>query len=328
MSDNLTLNLSEMVPVFPEMMARQLRFVVVGCGGTGSYLIRDLAKLIAAMNQQYQTRHCMILVDKDRTEPKNVGRQNFTRADVGRNKAACLAQRYSGAFGLDIAYVDRYLTAQDTMYELTGAADDGEYRTVLVGCVDNNASRVLMHNLYRNAGSRRSGFIAAYIDSGNELSAGQVVCSLKRVFTRDSEELDVQIPDVVELFSMASDDRHPDDLSCAEHTESAPQDITANITAANIILNYCATFLHNASHMVMASNGNFSSEAYQIQYGKMRHLVNHVVFFDTFNNNTKGQLYKLAFDIQHYIQRTETKFAARNNLSAAVTLTPSPTTRR
>jgi len=268
-------SLDKPCPILPNACFRDLVFLVVGAGGTGGYLIRDLAKLIGAMNHKYETHHRMLLVDKDKVEPKNCSRQNFLSVDVGRNKAEVLARRYSAAFNLDIGYMSDYLDDKTKLYDLV---DPGSH-VILIGCVDNNATRHLLHQLYR-----RETDIDAYIDSGNELSAGQVICSLKQAYTRMGKPVSLNVKDIVEEFDLSNDNRHPDDLSCAEHAESAPQDITANIMAANIILNYCATIVHNASTISFAKQNYFNSEAMNFTYASLRALVNQIVYFDSYGN--------------------------------------------
>lgn len=58
------------------------RVVVIGCGGTGSWLIPALARLTESRP--------ILLVDGDRVSESNVARQNFIPGEVGRSKAECL----------------------------------------------------------------------------------------------------------------------------------------------------------------------------------------------------------------------------------------------
>ena len=45
------------------------------------------------------------------------------------------------------------------------------------------------------------------------------------------------------------DERRPDQISCAEHSESAPQNVTANVTSANLLFNIIAIFLNGGALM-------------------------------------------------------------------------------
>lgn len=60
-----------------------MKYILVGCGGVGSWAAYALTKLV---------RDPVVLVDKDILEKKNLDRQLFTERDLGLNKAAALAR--------------------------------------------------------------------------------------------------------------------------------------------------------------------------------------------------------------------------------------------
>ena len=106
--------------------------VVVGCGGTGSFLAESICRLLIGRRSR------LYLVDMDRVEAHNVGRQAFDRADIGRFKAEVLAERLARRFEREVGYsvlpYGRELHAQ--------VFDGGPSRlSLLVGCVDNAAAR-------------------------------------------------------------------------------------------------------------------------------------------------------------------------------------------
>ncbi len=61
-------------------------FYIIGAGGVGSWLAPALC-LLTKPSQ-------VILMDGDKLEDKNLNRQLFTKADIGKNKAEALASRY------------------------------------------------------------------------------------------------------------------------------------------------------------------------------------------------------------------------------------------
>src|SRR5215471_13409097 len=73
--------------------------VLVGCGGTGGFLAESLARLLVGCK-----RGALFLVDPDRVEPRNIGRQTFQRTDVGRFKAEVMAEHLSRQFDREVAY--------------------------------------------------------------------------------------------------------------------------------------------------------------------------------------------------------------------------------
>src|SRR5438132_11519584 len=84
--------------------------VLVGCGGTGGFLAEAVCRLRIGRPAR------LFLVDMDRVEPSNVGRQVFDRSEIGRFKAEVLAERLSRRFGQEIGYsvlpYDRQLHAE------------------------------------------------------------------------------------------------------------------------------------------------------------------------------------------------------------------------
>lgn len=81
--------------------------VLVGCGGTGGYLVPKLARLLMTLKEfRRDTRYHLTLIDPDTVEEANLYRQNFIQMDLGKNKAHVLAERYGRHFEIDIASSD------------------------------------------------------------------------------------------------------------------------------------------------------------------------------------------------------------------------------
>ncbi|MCP4517833.1 MAG: hypothetical protein GY824_21725, partial [Delftia sp.] len=81
-----------------------VNLVLVGCGGTGSFLALHLARLAWHAREQHGIEVALTFIDPDRVEARNVGRQNFVPAEIGACKAQSLASRYGLAFGLRIRF--------------------------------------------------------------------------------------------------------------------------------------------------------------------------------------------------------------------------------
>ncbi len=143
--------------------AHLTQVVLAGCGGTGAQIARMLARLIYDMQQKNLETPHLIFVDHDAVEPHNIGRQLFTRGDVGQNKAEVLARRFNVALGLRIEARPRRLVPEDMNY---GTANYHRPNIVLIGAVDNAAARAMMHKHIKG--------VAAWIDCGNHEHGGQV----------------------------------------------------------------------------------------------------------------------------------------------------------
>lgn len=232
-------------------------YIIIGAGGTGGYVIPQLARMVsvAAIGSVKLNPDTITIIDADIVEDKNLTRQNFIPKDLGKNKAEIMATRYSKSFGIDIRYIPNYIDNVTSLVEYMDSFPKKEAHFVIVDCTDNNKTRLLLHHVVesyvqKNKGSNQEVF---YISSGNEEKAGQVVLSVK--YTYDSKSISelfnsvdflssiektfkFELPDICEIFPDMELDKLPDELSCAEHSISAPQNIHTNFTAANIQIGF------------------------------------------------------------------------------------------
>lgn len=205
--------------------------LVIGAGGTGSYVVPGLAREVFTMTKRPQ----MVLCDGDIVEEKNLKRQHFIASDIGQNKAKALADRYSAAFGLTIGYRDEFITTKEGFGELIR---DGKGPTIIITCVDNIKTRMLI----REAIAEHDGHDVYWIDCGNEDVAGQVVLSARCPWwkMKEIEGGRYPMPDVFDIYPelLERPDKLPTEMSCAELAASSPQYGFVNLTAATLALNY------------------------------------------------------------------------------------------
>jgi PRTRC genetic system ThiF family protein len=153
-----TLNIDPAVPfLIPEH--RTVTICLVGCGGTGSHIAQALARLAAHCRDSGGPQLMLGFVDGDVVEAKNVGRQLFSVADVGTNKAVALAGRFNAVFGLQIAAFAEMLDDERRLNSVG-------YR-ILVGAVDGASGR-------RALAKQLAQGWDLWIDCGNHESSGQV----------------------------------------------------------------------------------------------------------------------------------------------------------
>lgn len=208
-----------------------VKILVLGAGGTGGYVIPHLYRIGFAAGRPVR----IIVCDGDVVEEKNLIRQNFVEQDIGRNKAQVMAERYSAAFGIECEYIPHFVETEEELLALTKpdfyktpwTSGPDTQRVILLGCVDNNKSRQLCHSVFY----QRKDFI--YIDSGNGEHTGQVVCGVRQSGRTTYKPVCTLYPDMLE-----DEDKFPSELSCAERSVSAPQSVTANLTAATAVVSF------------------------------------------------------------------------------------------
>ena len=211
---------------------KPVKIVMLGAGGTGGHAIPHLYRLLHTLDRPVR----IIIADGDIVEEKNLVRQNFISADLGRNKAQVLAERYASAFGMEAQYIPEFIENQERIAELVRPYiySPGPYSyqrleglSILIGCVDNNRSRQLCHQVFKKSDN------LIYIDSGNGEYTGQVVCGIRRKGRTYYKPVGDTYPDI-----LLDTDKFPTELSCAEAAVSAPQSIVANVMAATAIVSY------------------------------------------------------------------------------------------
>jgi hypothetical protein len=134
---------------------RELAIAVVGCSGTGSPLIEQLARLGVGR---------LVLVDPDRVEEKNLNRiVNSTREDayLRRPKVEAMARAIAAmGFGTDVEIIPENLATPRAIKAVAGC-------DVVFGCMDGVEGRHLLNRL-------AAYYILPYFDVGVRLEANSL----------------------------------------------------------------------------------------------------------------------------------------------------------
>jgi PRTRC genetic system ThiF family protein len=243
-AEALTLDYLHAKPVVTRVW-ETLTIVLVGCGGTGSWLAPSIARVAYQLGQAGKAVG-LVFVDPDTVEAANVPRQNFCEAEIGCNKAQALALRYGMAWGLDIAAVGRpYPPAHSP-------APHHDELMVLVGCVDNAAARrsiaevVGKHNKL-NANVGRSAPCTWWLDCGNAAQSGQVLLGSASDLGALGHAFDIpsvcqalpspamQSPDLLEPLPEELADNA---MSCAQIAAANAQSLMVNQAVAAVAADY------------------------------------------------------------------------------------------
>lgn len=80
--------------------------IIVGCGGTGGNFIKELGRFL--YRASIKNSCSILLIDGDLVEEHNVSRQPFLPEDVGRKKAAVMAEILQEAFQVTCSYYQKY----------------------------------------------------------------------------------------------------------------------------------------------------------------------------------------------------------------------------
>ncbi len=145
---------------------KHLHLYLIGCGGTGGWLVQTLSRLTKILTDQGGSVS-LTLIDPDIVEKVNIPRQNFTQADLGLNKAQVLALRYGMAYGVDVKAIPERFEP-----EMVRAAYNS--LSIIIGSVDNAAARsAIALTLQENPPNAAPQVL--WLDGGNTRTQGQVL---------------------------------------------------------------------------------------------------------------------------------------------------------
>jgi molybdopterin/thiamine biosynthesis adenylyltransferase len=198
-------------------------FIVVGVGGTGSLVARDLPKLLL------RTESEMVIIDGDNVEEKNMVRQAYQTHDIGENKANALAKKINTFYGNICESVDSYVTKNE-ITEIVKSKYKS-YVPVIIGCVDNNKTRLLLENTFKDLDE------CIYIDSANSEYSGDVYITIK---SDDAQYGKLRS----EAYKM-NIDTHPTEKSCeAQIMVGNIQYMVTNLKMATVVIEHISALLH------------------------------------------------------------------------------------
>lgn len=235
---DIDLSFSQAAVVMPRDYS-SLCFVVVGAGGTGSFVIPALARLMFELKQAQNKPIEILIVDPDMVESGNIPRSNFCTAEIGSFKAQTLAKRITLAWGLECHYTNEPFDAEVHLKQL---ASDYRSLMVIVGCVDNHLARREIHRAVERLQGYQSNAAPNiwWIDGGNGNASGQVLLgsSAKRIkpeqhfmgtsICRSLPAPSLMHPDLLENEKRRSKSAMADGLSCPDRIRLGEQSLNIN----------------------------------------------------------------------------------------------------
>lgn len=278
------------------------KIVCIGAGANGSHFFRNLLQDIATYNSAYAAniRVSVVIADGDTVEKKNLNNQLFDKEDVGNFKVDALTERYGTHYDIDVLAVPEYVTSLESLTNLFSLVENlPNTLPILVGLVDNNRTRMLMHEFFMQESIRD----LVYIDTGVEgvlleqevlrepsakemiLSSGfsgQVVCGYKR-------EGQVFLPPVGEVYPTILTDAESvfPNQSCGDLILNNPQRSATNKLAAQMTNTFLNNLFHNGEIVQEELIFNARYGTAQARFISKRIEREHENFFKEMTNHDK-----------------------------------------
>ena len=182
-----------------ELLTREVRILVVGCGGTGSAVLGGLPYLHQAMLAHgHPCGLSVTVMDGDVVSPFNCVRQPFSRSEIGLNKGIVLMSRINLFWGVIWRAVPRPLTSETLTPPYGGLGELALRPDIVLGCVDTRAARAII----AESTAGRSG-VGYWLDVGNSASSGQFV--LGEPQNARNKRSRTRLRTVAELYSEVAD---------------------------------------------------------------------------------------------------------------------------
>lgn len=190
---------------------------LVGCGGTGSQVLNNLGRIHHALQGLGHPGLFVTAWDFDEVSPANLGRQLFSKSDLGINKATALIGRVNRFFGID--------------WHSRSEEYTGNKSNILITCVDTAKARITISGKLKEVEtSANEPYEKPYywLDLGNLQFTGQVVLGTLGTHTKNKGSKNV-LPDVIKKFpgiKKIKEDNQGPSCSLAEALEK--QDLFIN----------------------------------------------------------------------------------------------------
>jgi PRTRC genetic system ThiF family protein len=165
---------------------------LIGCGGTGSHMLTNLATLSHAFVKLGKQSLFVRVFDPDIVEDFNCGRQMFSVSDVGRFKSDVLVERCNRYFGTDWISVPELFGGESDM------KDHSRHANFVISCVDSVKSRKMIDSMYpakvrdkSGDGYYRESYNTSFywMDIGNAKKTGQIILGTLRPIKQPTKYL-------------------------------------------------------------------------------------------------------------------------------------------
>ena len=188
---------------------------LIGVGGTGSQLLQFLGRIHTSLKAiGKQGIHC-IVQDGDTVTKANVGRQLFTKVDIGQNKATALVSKINRFYGTQWEDEPYYFDSYNR--------SDVAASNIVISCVDKWAIRQEIQTAvnqlcYQQFNERHTFHL--WMDCGNGKDYGQVITGSPKY----------GLPTVIDTYPVVTEDDNTPSCSLAEALKH--QDLFINTAIA------------------------------------------------------------------------------------------------
>lgn len=193
---------------------------VIGTGGTGSYVVTQLAKICVALYELKGIMLHVVAYDDDKVEKHNCCRQLFSESDIGEYKSNVIISRVNRFYGLQWeSHTQKIKTCPEA--------------NVIITCVDNVKTRQIIRKTSIRNNNKRTDYKTRiyWMDFGNSRDFGQYVLG---TFSKlEQPKVSDTIGKLKNIFDIVPDVKDdPTEPSCSMAESLQQQDLFINLELA------------------------------------------------------------------------------------------------
>jgi len=209
----------------------RIKILVIGAGGNGSKVITALARINQAFIGLDRLPIDVTLMDPDKVESFNVGRQLFSQNDIGEYKAEVLITRLNRFFGTE-------WLAKTSEFNASTKIDNFN---IVISCVDNISTRKDIAYQFKKS-VKSNNFqehkkLFYWLDFGNGKDYGQVILGSRIIPQPKSKFKTIKkLKNFVDLYPKVKDEEK-DGPSCSYQESLSKQSLFINSTLVELGMN-------------------------------------------------------------------------------------------
>lgn len=235
----MNLNKKHYAPLYFANPEHRITVCLIGCGGTGSHVLTNLARINYALEQLGHPGLLVWAIDPDTVSESNVGRQHFSNSDIGRYKSDVLIERINRFFNLNWISTPILFKSFDA--------------NITISCVDTISSRELVFNNF----CKQDGFLISktnykpfdkpyyWLDFGNGNTFGQFILGSHRINQNGLKNTNGLLPTFFDYHSANQIKEDKNEPSCSMREALLKQDLFINSLLAQLGCNLLWKLLHD-----------------------------------------------------------------------------------
>jgi len=189
---------------------------LIGVGGTGSHVLTNLAMINHALIRIERQPIMVKAFDYDVVTDSNIGRQGFSPADIGENKAKVMVERVNRYYGFQWDY-------SPSSYGQSVSQYDSDGPDIVISCVDSVKARL---GICETIEARSVAYY--WMDIGNEARKAQIILGAARRNREDVKGHRTYLPNFFEEYPGIEDEKEDLTPSCSAMESLTRQDLFIN----------------------------------------------------------------------------------------------------